>query len=164
MTKHNLPLKDRFWPKVNKRGPDECWEWTASTIAGGYGHMGVNGKIVLAHRVSYELHNGPIPSGDGYHGTCVLHKCDNPKCVNPKHLFLGSNADNMADRELKGRGATPDNRGDSHGMAKLSEEDVLEIRSLLKTGGMLQKCIAETFGVSSAQISAINTGRSWGHI
>ncbi len=91
----------RFWrfvaPMTEGSG---CWEWTGS-LTEGYGSFDHR----KAHRVSWEMHNGPIPQGAGAHGTCVLHKCDNPSCVNPTHLFLGTNRDNAIDRERKGRGA-----------------------------------------------------------
>lgn len=94
-------MEERFWPKVAKRGPDECWEWTASRTPQGYGKIGrrKGESPAIASRVSWEMHNGPIP--DGLH---VLHRCDNPPCVNPAHLFLGTNADNQRDMRAKGRG------------------------------------------------------------
>ena len=90
---------ERFWNKVMKIvETDECWEWIAFKNKDGYGLFGYNGKNQKAHRVSWQLHNGPIPDG-----LCVLHKCDNPSCVNPNHLFLGTNADNIKDRVNKNR-------------------------------------------------------------
>lgn len=91
------PLADRFWEKVRKT--DGCWEWLAYTCKFGYGRIGgVRGQVLDAHRVSWELHNGPIPEG-----ICVLHHCDNPPCTNPDHLFLGTLSDNLADMYAKGR-------------------------------------------------------------
>lgn len=92
------PIEDRFFEKVCFY-PGECWEWMGARDGGGYGMLKGLGK---AHRVSWEIHNGPIPDGDGYHGTVVRHKCDNPGCVNPDHLELGTQADNVDDMIERG--------------------------------------------------------------
>lgn len=91
----------RFWDKVSKT--ETCWLWTASTLQGGYGGFYFDGKLRKAHRIAYEQTFGAIPAGSGYHGTCVLHRCDNTKCVRPDHLFLGTNHDNVMDMLAKGR-------------------------------------------------------------
>ncbi len=94
-------LADRFWEKVHKCDPSECWLWRAGLSTQGYGRMsspGKSGPVLMAHRVSYEFANGPIPPG-----LWVLHRCDVPRCVNPAHLFLGTVADNNADKVAKGR-------------------------------------------------------------
>jgi hypothetical protein len=99
------PLRDRFEARTSRHA-GACWLWTGSRSAEGYGSIRVDGKMRKAHRVAWELANGPIPAGAGAHGTCVLHRCDNPSCVNPDHLFLGTNADNARDRQAKGRTAS----------------------------------------------------------
>lgn len=96
-------MVERFWERVQK--DDGCWEWTGATSAAGYGVFGKNTKLWFAHRFSYELSNGPIPDG-----MFVCHQCDNPRCVRPDHLFLGSHKDNMKDMCLKGR----QSKGEAH--------------------------------------------------
>jgi hypothetical protein len=91
---------ERFWSKVEKT--ETCWIWTGSCPED-YGRFFFEGRIQKAHHVAWKLTVGPIPKGDGYHGICVLHRCDNRKCVRPDHLFLGTHQDNMADREAKQR-------------------------------------------------------------
>lgn len=149
------PLTDRFWEKVDKRGPNECWEWTAGKTTAGYGVINsgdANGTIVGAHRISWELAYDHIPKG-----MCVLHHCDNPGCVNPYHLFLGTDADNVHDMTEKER----QSRGESHGNSKLSERNVRKARRLIKEGWEQQR-IAELLGVGSPTISMIKTGKVWG--
>lgn len=137
----------RFWEKVIKLGPADCWEWQASTAHGGYG-MIQNGKDYMkAHRFSWEIHFGPIPEN-----IWVLHKCDNRKCVNPNHLFLGTPVDNVQDMMQKGRFilCSPEKRGN----AKLSEKDVEEIRRLA-CQGTKQRQIAEIYNISQSLVSSI---------
>src|SRR5262245_17887722 len=104
------PLAERFWPKVDKRGADDCWPWMASTMRGGYGEIRISRRYVPAHRVAYELTIGPIPDGQ-----LCCHRCDNPPCCNPGHLFLGTTAENNADCLIKGRHVPP--RGEMSGKA-----------------------------------------------
>src|SRR5690349_2601294 len=97
-----LTLEERFWSKVDKRGKEECWVWIKYRDRYGYGQFTINGKDYKAHRVSYELTYGVLPNG-----LFVCHTCDNPPCVNPHHLFLGTNTDNRRDAARKGRGYVP---------------------------------------------------------
>jgi len=147
-------LEERFWEKVDKRGPNDCWEWTACKIGMGYGRIGTgghNGRSLVTHRVSWELAYGPIPKGQ-----CVLHHCDNPGCVNPAHLWLGTKADNTHDMMDKERQAV----GEAAGNAKLTNQAVREILCLL-AAGYVQREIAEVYSVSQMHISNINTGKRW---
>jgi hypothetical protein len=152
----------RFWEKVDKRGPDDCWEWQAGFLSGGYGHFRtkVDGvPINGAHRFSYVLHNGPIPDG-----MSVCHRCDNPRCVNPTHLWLGTTADNNADRYAKGRhGLHTGTPGEAHPKARLTEQQVLEIRQRFANG---ERCadLARAYGMHKNTISQILCRRIWRHI
>jgi hypothetical protein len=148
------PIEKRFWNKVKKtRG---CWFWTGSVGWNGYGLIELNRKAMRAHRLSWLLHYGSLPPDK-----CVLHHCDNPPCVNPNHLFLGTPKDNSADCRMKGRDFHA--RGESHGMVKLKEKQVLEIRHL-RAQGLKQDKIASRFHVSRYAVSDIDCGRSWKHI
>jgi hypothetical protein len=150
-------FQKRFWQKVSKS--DECWTWIGSKDCDGYGVMSqhVNGiaKQRKAHIISYELHFGEIPTG-----ICVLHKCDNPSCVNPEHLFLGTQADNQHDRKNKGRQA----KGEANGRAKLTEQDVRDIRYLYKTVDISQTGLANKYGVSQYSISQVVLNKKWKHV
>lgn len=148
----------RFWSKVDVRGPDECWMWVASKDGGGYGWFAGcgSGRGHSAHRVSWALANGPIPVGSGYHGTCVLHRCDVRLCVNPAHLFLGTAADNMTDKAAKGRASRL--RGEANGQARLTEETVASIRSD-RARGMSERRLAAKYGISRSHTHAIVSGK-----
>ena len=153
------PLAIRFWAKVDRGGPDECWEWTASRMPKGYGQIGSEErKTLLAHRVSYELHNGPIPAD---HDIC--HRCDNPPCVNPGHLFLGSRQDNMRDCSSKGRVVVPATQGERNGSARLTEAQAIEILTRHANGERGSR-LASEFGVTHAAVSALIHGHTWGHL
>jgi hypothetical protein len=146
--KHNPIAKptskdlSRLWLKVIMRGPDDCWEWRGCKGGGGYGQFGLNGKSHGAHRVVYRVYYGVDPGE-----LDVCHTCDNPGCCNPEHLFLGTHTDNMRDCVKKGR--NPKTRGARHHKAKLTDENVCEIRASNETGVAL----ATKFGVSFPAIS-----------
>ncbi len=147
---------ERFWSKVDKSaGPNGCWLWIASCDPDGYGRFYHLGGLRRAPRVSWALTNGSIPKG-----LCVLHHCDNPPCVNPTHLFLGTNADNTRDAARKGRM----HPGESNGSHKLTKEEVLEIREEYAYGDMTQRELADAYGVSQPQISVIVNRKRWKHL
>lgn len=148
----------RFWSKVDRRGADGCWAWTAEIIWNGYGRFWIRKQRVLAHRVSWSLVHGIPPRGTGHHGICVLHRCDNRACVNPKHLFLGTHSDNMADKVSKGRQYRP--IGGLHRNSKLDPKTVLEI--FMATGTIRE--IAGRFETSSSNVHGIKQGRRWAHL
>lgn len=155
------PLADRFHEKYKVNDETGCWEWTGA-LTHGYGviNSGGAGKAIRAHRVAYELFVGPIPNGDGYHGTCVLHRCDNPPCVNPEHLFLGTNHDNVLDREAKERNRASRNKGNCNPAAKITESDVLAIRA----SNLKQRELAKLYGVTFQMISRIKRNKAWKHV
>lgn len=141
----------RFWAKVRPEVGDACWLWTGA--AQRYGTFKPDGKNVLAHRYSWELHFGPIPEG-----LCVCHKCDVPLCVRPDHLFIGTMKDNCQDREQKGRGNQP--RGEKQHSAKLTEEIVRDIKKRIADGESMY-AMGKQYGLHRSAIRCIKTGRSW---
>lgn len=152
-------LEERFWGKADRRGPDECWEWTASKDRFGYGQFFPrNGKRVGAHRFAWELTHGPIPRGPGYHGFCVCHECDNPGCVNPRHLFIGTQSENSLDMWSKGRHPRTFRRGESHHNAKLTDDEVRRIRRDYTGARGEQVAFARQYGVSKSLISLVLKG------
>jgi hypothetical protein len=142
-----------FWSKVERRPRDECWPWLASRRMNGYGQIHFQRKGLLAHRVAWTLTNGPIPDG-----LCVCHRCDNPACCRPDHLFLATNADNSADMVAKRRQNTtePFNRarGERSGRAKLSDPEVADLRRLYAEG-VGPKILSERFGISRTHVHRI---------
>lgn len=149
-------IRERFFANVAKG--DGCWEWTGSMhlddATKGYGTFFVRGHTAKAHRVSWELHFGAIPKGEGHHGICVLHKCDNRKCVRPDHLFLGTHKDNMEDMARKGRGVSASRPNEAHPMVKLTNAAVAAIREAA-AGGTSQSVLAKQHGVRQSHISRI---------
>ena len=152
------PVAERFWEKVLKADGDGCWMWKAMrSPKSGYGLFAVRfhpTRYVVAHRIAYALANGEFPAE-----LDVLHKCDNPTCVRPDHLFLGTQADNNRDMKAKGRAA----RGTAHFRAKLDPAKVVDIRRRRRAGETL-KSIANRLGVSPETVSAVVTGRTWSHV
>ena len=147
-------IEDRFWENVDRRGPDDCWEWKQTLMSTGYGRLGgKRGFSVTAHRFSWELHNGPIPKGEGYHGTCVCHKCDNRACCNPAHLFLGTVADNARDMVEKGRSPHPPR--------KLTDEQVLYV---FNNPGISCYGLGKMFGIGENAIRSIRKGASFRYL
>lgn len=161
-----VSLSRRFWEKVEKT--DGCWLWIASTNRKGYGRFGIDAcdGMRLAHRWSWEIHNGPIPDG-----LCVLHRCDVPACVNPAHLFLGTRVDNNADMERKGRGNrvgwrnVRDRRpGELRHNSKLTVERVREIRVLYEAGDVSYTKLGRLYGVGRTTIEQVVKRKKWAHV
>ena len=156
MAPKSRPLIERFWEKVSIRGDDECWLWIGRTIVGGNGQIWSEGRKLRSNRVAWELTYGSISKGMN-----VCHHCDNPLCCNPRHLFLGTQADNQADMVRKGRSYHP--IGERNNSRKLSDRQVFEIRSLVAKGITQQK-LADRYGVSQTTISEIVSRQTWVHI
>jgi hypothetical protein len=148
--------EERFWEKVDRKGPNECWLWTAGALSAGYGSFHYNGTFIGAHRFAWIVTNGPIPEG-----LFVCHRCDNPPCVNPAHLFIGSAADNIGDKVKKGRQSHARVLGERHGMAKLTESDVRAIRV---AQGLTQRQIAALYGVTHKVIGLVRNRLAWTHV
>lgn len=151
----------RFWKKVNVSGPDDCWNWTASTDSRGYGQMNIEKQHWIASRLSWILHHGEIQGDVDAKKILVCHKCDNRRCVNPSHLFLGTAKDNMADMHSKGRARPP--RGQDSYRAKLTEEKVIQIREL-KRSGVSTIELSGRFGVNPRNIDRIVSRERWAHV
>lgn len=149
--------EERFWPKVERGSPGDCWEWTAKKSKEGYGSIwdGSVRKLVLSHRLSFELHKGEIPEG-----MVVQHDCDNPGCVNPDHLTLGTHKTNADDKMSKGRWKPTGLRGEQIANARLTESQVRQIKRMTGT----HDAVAAKFGVCAATIWNIRTGRTWRHV
>ena len=159
MPQWTLTVAERFWGKVDRKGPDECWPWTAASSTSGHGRFWRDGKLVVASRVAWELAHGPIPAG-----LFVLHRCDNPLCMNPDHLFLGTQQDNVADMVQKGRLKPYSACGENHHHAKFTDADVRSIRSDYRAGGVSQRELARRYNASQGAISDIVLGRRWAHV
>lgn len=156
ITAHGPAIEARFWKYVDKRGADECWEWTGSRRSLGYGQLSIKDYPFKAHRVSFVIANGWEPES-------VCHTCDNPPCVNPTHLFGGSPADNAADRTSKGRSRNDPVRGEASPNAKLTEALVRDARQK-HLQGMGFHALARHFGVARKTITQAVRGEKWSHV
>jgi hypothetical protein len=153
-------LKERFWKKVQRgEGEDDCWVWKSAFTDRGYGAFHIEGKPIRAHRASWLLTYGHIPDN-----LLVLHRCDNPACVRPSHLFLGTHWDNVHDCEAKGRRGYDRIRGSYSTTAILTEQEVAEIRRRYLEGDITQKELAELYRVSDTAIWQIVHHRTWKHV
>lgn len=146
-------LSQVFWSHVRKGSG--CWEWVGATDKDGYGKLKSGGRTLRAHRVSWQIHRGPIPAG-----MAVCHECDNPPCTRPDHLFLGSLLVNRRDAKRKGRLVIA---GKANPKAKLTEAEVVEIRRRAANGENRERLAAE-FGVNRSSIFRIIAGKQWAHI
>lgn len=189
-----LPIPDltkkqlaNFWAKIEKRSDAECWPWTGSRVTSGYGSFGINKRLFASHRLSWFLAHGPIQ--EGLH---CCHKCDNPECCNPSHLFLGTAKENMMDMLIKGRGNKAKGerhgliknpgyaaRGDRHGSvtrpeclrrgknhpkSKLTEEAVKNIRARHAAGERNYVAIGLEFGINASCVQKCVSRQTWKHI
>jgi hypothetical protein len=153
-------LLERFTKRYEVDVETACWNWTGASMVRGYGVIRIGRRNEGAHRASWLIHRGEIPSG-----AFVCHRCDNPRCVNPEHLFLGTSADNVADMDTKGRRRTvlPRLHGEQHPTSKLTEEAVLAIVTEGRAG-VTMTSLAFRFGISEAQVRRILTGEHWSHL
>lgn len=154
------PVSARFWRRVDRSGgPDACWPWVGTRFPNGYGQFVVtSSRRAVAHRVAFQLAVGPVPDG-----LMVCHECDNPACVNPGHLFAGTQSDNMLDCAMKGRAVgaftSDDSRGEKNANARLTDEAVARLREERAAGA---RCIdlARRFGISRSHVSNLTRPRS----
>lgn len=158
------PEAERFWEKVQRGSSEQCWEWQAQICADGYGRFERGSKRDgskrpwLAHRVAYELAHGEAPAGKQ-----VNHSCDNPRCVNPKHLHLGNHATNAREMVERGRHRPPGLKGSKCGQAKLDESQVTAARAA-RAGGEKIRVLARQYGVSQRAMQFALRGRNWRHL
>lgn len=146
-------VKKRFEAKFARRGIDDCWEWTAGKDSKGYGGFNICHTAFAAHRVSFVLYKGPLEDNGSYHGSCVCHRCDNPGCVNPSHLFKGTVLDNARDSSKKDRVL----HGVRNNAVKLTPE---QVRAIRQCTGSVEK-LANSFGIHKTTAYRIRRGDSW---
>jgi hypothetical protein len=156
LQRNRIPLAVRFKRHISERLPNGCILWIGTVNSRGYGSINNGyGKMLYAHRVAWELANGPIPAG-----LFACHRCDVRRCVNPEHLFLGTVSDNQADMVAKGRS----NRGERHGNVRVTEPIVREIRAKYAAGGITMVELAIEYGVCRTNILHIVNRKSWKHV
>lgn len=164
--KFDASKAERIWRYVEKRGADECWPWTGGSVVGGYGIVVLaGGKRERAHRAMWEITNGPIPPSDAYHGTVVMHICDNRICCNPNHLRLGTQGDNTRDMVDKGRNIIlrQYGKGAAHMLATpgMTDSAIREIRAAPKAAC---RAMAEKYGLRIENVYNIRNRRTWKHV
>lgn len=147
---------DSFWRRIRKGSG--CWLWTGATNKAGYGIVNYQRAFWLAHRLARLLSSGVIPEG-----IKVLHRCDNPPCCNPDHLFLGTQADNVADMKAKGRASSVKPKGEQNGQSKLTADEVLAIRKAVRDGES-QGSVARRMGLVQPNVSMICSRKTWAHL
>src|SRR4249919_3011267 len=151
MAPPKIPIKDRFWDKVKKAGPDDCWPWQGYCLSNGYGIIYDGRKPLYAHRVCWGLRGKKIRKG------ChVLHRCDNRPCVNPRHLWIGRNRDNISDKVSKGRQL----KGEQIVQSRLTVSQVLAVRA----DDRYQRVIAAELGIKQSTVSRIKNRKTWAHV
>lgn len=149
------PIEKHFWEQAKILGKNDCWEWQGYKSRKGYGQIQIDHRVTAAHRVAWELTHGPIREG-----LQVCHKCDNPPCVNPNHLFLGTNDDNVADKMSKNRQV----HGVNHPHAKLTDAQVVEARQRFAEGGISIAALARRYGVSGVSMRSVILRATWRHL
>lgn len=161
-------LKERFWSKVDRRGPDDCWPWRGDTTTGGYGRLVFRGRNYAAHRLALVIDRDCDLEPD----QLACHSCDNRVCCNPKHLWAGTNADNLADMARKGRavsGVRDESlvkhvKGEQHPNSKLTADDVRELRRRFAAGGVSLAELAEDYGIKPRHAWCIKERKYWAHV
>lgn len=151
------PTARDFWSLVDRREQHACWAWLGDRSPDGYGKFRYKSKYALTHRLAYEFTNGPIPQG-----MLICHKCDNPSCVNPNHLFVGTYQDNVDDMIAKGRQKKA--LGENAGRAKLTEVQVMEIRKRYAAGDATTVSLGVEYGVDASTIGSAVKRETWKHI
>jgi hypothetical protein len=154
-------VDERFWQKVDRRGVDDCWPWKASKFKQGYGRFSLKGRRLKAHRVAYALTYGELPTWTVDRGIVIRHRCDNKICCNPAHLETGSQAENVRDRDVRGR--TKVGVGERHGRAVLTEMIVLAIRERVQNGER-QVDVAADLNIPRQYVNGVVHRKIWKHI